>query len=111
MSGVSNSSLQYCCNGSFFSILFASCAIKGPAKELRLSFMSGEKYVNKIFLLFSGSESATVPLRINLTWNAFANVIRTKLEREMKQQQNGFGTGAERIWNGGRTDMEQTSSL
>ena len=41
----------------------------------------------------------TVPLRINLTWNAFANAIRTKLEREMKQQQNGYGTGAERIWN------------
>ena len=40
------------------NILFAFSAIKGPAKELRLSFMSGEKYVNKIFLLFSGSESA-----------------------------------------------------
>ena len=25
------------------------CAIKGPGKELRLSFMAGEKYVNKIF--------------------------------------------------------------
>ena len=58
VSGVSNSSLQYCCDGSFFSILFAFSAIKRPAKELRLSFMSGEKYVNKIFLLFSGSESA-----------------------------------------------------
>ena len=57
VSGVSNS-LQYCCDGSFFSILFAFSAIKGLAKELRLSFMSGEKYVNKIFLLFSGSESA-----------------------------------------------------
>jgi len=32
-------------------------ALKGPAKELRLSFTSGGKYVNKIFLLFSGSES------------------------------------------------------
>ena len=41
----------------------------------------------------------TVPLRINLTWNAFANAIRMKLEREMKQQQNGYGTGAERKWN------------
>ena len=58
MSGVSNSSLQYCCDGSFFSMLFAFCAIKGPAKELRLSFMSGDQYVNKTFLLFSGSESA-----------------------------------------------------
>ena len=39
VSGVSNSSLQYCCDvGSFFSILFAFSAIKGPAKELRLSF-------------------------------------------------------------------------
>ena len=45
--------------GSFFSIsLFAFSAMKGPAKELRLSFMLGEKYVNKIFLLFLGSESA-----------------------------------------------------
>ena len=46
--------------------LFAFSAIKGPAKELtcRLSliFMSGEKYVNKIFLLFSGSESTEVLL-------------------------------------------------
>ena len=58
VSGVSNSSLQYCCDGFFFSILFAFSAIKGPAKKLRLSFMSGQKYVNKIFLLFSGSESA-----------------------------------------------------
>ena len=40
-----------------FSILFAFSSIKGPEKELRLSFMSGEKYVNKIF---SGSESAKV---------------------------------------------------
>ena len=50
-----------CCDGSFFTILlFAFSAIKGPAKELRLSFILGEKYVNKIFLLFSGSESAEV---------------------------------------------------
>ena len=50
-----------CCDGSFFIILlFAFSAIKGPAKELRLSFILGEKYVNKIFLLFSGSESAEV---------------------------------------------------
>ena len=58
VSGISNSLLQYCCDGSFFSILFRFSAIKGPVKELRLSFMSGEKYVNKIFLLLSGSESA-----------------------------------------------------
>ena len=62
MSGVSNSPLQQCCDGSFFTILlFAFSAIKGPAKELRLSFILGEKYV-KIFLLFSGSESAEVSL-------------------------------------------------
>ena len=59
VSCVSNSSLQQQCNGSFFGILsFVFSAIKGPAKELRLSFMSGEKYMNKIFLLFSVSESA-----------------------------------------------------
>ena len=52
VSGVSNNV------ATVFSILFAFCAIKGSAKELRLSFMLGEKYVNKIFLLFSGSESA-----------------------------------------------------
>ena len=52
------------CDGSFCSILFAFSAIKGPAKELRLSFMLGEKYmyVNKIFLLFPGSESTEVSL-------------------------------------------------
>ena len=61
MSGVSNSSLQQWCDGSFFTILlFAFSDINGPAKELRLSFILGEKYVNKIFLLFSGSESAEV---------------------------------------------------
>ena len=65
MSGVSNASLQQHCEGSgmFFSILlFVFSAIKGPAKELRLSFMLGEKYENKIFLLFSESESAEVSL-------------------------------------------------
>lgn len=63
VSGVSNASLQQHCEGTFFSILlFVFSAIKGPEKELRLSFMLGEKYANKIFLLFSGSESAEVPL-------------------------------------------------
>ena len=57
VSGVSNSLLPEHCDGSFVSILFAFSAIKGPAKELRLS---GEKYVNKTFLLFSGSESVKV---------------------------------------------------
>ena len=63
VSGVSNASLQQHCEGTFFSILlFVFSAIKGPAKELRLSFMLREKYENKIFLLFSGSESAEVSL-------------------------------------------------
>jgi len=50
------------CNSAatVFSILFSFSAVKGSAKELKLSFMSGEKYVNKIFVLFSGSESAKV---------------------------------------------------
>lgn len=61
VSRVSTSSLQKRCDGSFFgSLLFAFSALKGPVKELRLSFVSGEKYVNKIFLLFSGSERAEV---------------------------------------------------
>ena len=46
-------------SNSSFVLLFVFSAIKGPVKELRLSFMLGEKYVNKIFLLFSGSESAS----------------------------------------------------
>ena len=41
-------------------LFFTFSALKEPVKELKLSFMSGEKYVNKIFLLFSGSESAEV---------------------------------------------------
>ena len=62
VSGVSNSSLPQRCNGTFFSILlFMFSAI--IAKELRLSFMLGEKYVNKIFLLFSRSESSEVSAR------------------------------------------------
>ena len=60
VSGVSNCSLQQRCDGSLFSILFAFSALKGPAQEHRLSFMSGGKYVNKIFLLYSGSESVKV---------------------------------------------------
>ena len=61
MSDVSNALLQQHCESTFFSILLlVFSAIKGPVKELRLSFMLGEKYVNKIFLLFSGSESAEV---------------------------------------------------
>ena len=47
---------------SFSILLFVLSAINGPAKELRLSFMLGEKYENKTFLLFSGSESAEVSL-------------------------------------------------
>ena len=63
VSGISNASLQQHCEGTFFSILlFEFSAIKGSAKDLRLSFMLGEKYVNKIFLLFSASESAEVSL-------------------------------------------------
>ena len=57
VSGISNS---YCNSLFFSSLLFTFSAIKEPTKELRLSFMSGEKYVNKIFLLFSGSESTVV---------------------------------------------------
>ena len=58
-----NASLQQHCEGRFFSILlFVFSAIKGPAKELRLSFMLGEKDENKTFLLFSESESAEVTL-------------------------------------------------
>ena len=61
VSDVSNALLQQHCDGTLFSILlFMFSAIKGPAKELRLLFMLGEKYVKKIFLLFSGSESAEV---------------------------------------------------
>ena len=55
VSGVSNASLLQHCEGMFFSILlFVFSTIKGPVKELRLSFMIGGKYENKIFLLFSG---------------------------------------------------------
>ena len=57
------------CNNvaTVFSILFAFSRIKGPAKELRLSLMLGEKYVNKVFLLCWGPESASVSP--NLTFN------------------------------------------
>ena len=54
VSGVLNASLQQHCNGTCFSnLLFMFSVVKGPAKKLTLSFMLGEKYVNKIFLLFS----------------------------------------------------------
>ena len=65
VSRISNPSLQQCCDGSFISVLFTFSALKEPAKELKLSFMSGEKYVNKI-LLFSGSESAESVTELNV---------------------------------------------
>ena len=53
--------LQQRCDGTFFRILlFTFSAIKGPVKELRLSFMVGEKYVNKIHVLLLFSESTEV---------------------------------------------------
>ena len=59
VSGISNSSVQQCCDNSFYSVLlFTFSALREPGKELELSFTSGEKYVNKIFLLFSGSQRA-----------------------------------------------------
>ena len=61
VSGVSNaslSSLQQHCEGTFFSIYLSVFS----AIKLRLSFMLGEKYENKTFLLFSGSESADLSL-------------------------------------------------
>ena len=61
VSGTSNSSLQQQCDGMYFSILlFGFFALKEPATELRLLYMLGQKYVNKILLLFSGSENAEV---------------------------------------------------
>ena len=63
VSRISNTLLQQHCEGTFFSILlFVFSAIKGPAKELTLSFMFGGKNQNKIFLLFSGSGSAEVSM-------------------------------------------------
>ena len=49
VSGILNSLLQQHCDGSFFNgLLFTFSALKKPATELKLSFMLGEKYVNKI---------------------------------------------------------------
>ena len=61
VSGISNSLLQQRWDSSFFSVLlFRLSALIKPAKELKLSFMSGEKYVNKLCPLFPGSESTEV---------------------------------------------------
>ena len=58
-----NASLQQRYHGMFFStLLFTFSAIKRPLKELRLSFKLGEKYVNKIFLPLSGSDSTELSL-------------------------------------------------
>ena len=45
VSGVSRSSLTG--SSLILYLVFAFSAIQGPVKELRLSFMSGEKYMNK----------------------------------------------------------------
>ena len=55
--------LQQHRDGTFFRILlFTFSAIKGPVKELRLSFTLGEKYVNKIHVFPLFSESIQVSL-------------------------------------------------
>ena len=48
------------CSLVSISILLFGFPLNGPSKELRLLYMSVEKCVNKIFLLFSKSESAEV---------------------------------------------------
>ena len=60
VSGLVNSSLQQRCSSFFSVLLFTFSTLKEPAKELKLSFMSGEKYVNKLCPLFPGSESTEV---------------------------------------------------
>ena len=59
------------------SILLAFFAIKGPAKKLRLSLMSGEKYVNKLFLLFSGCVSAIFRVCHRNKWSNCVNYRST----------------------------------
>jgi len=49
----------------------------------------------------------TVPLRRNLTGNAFANGYRTDTERVQELEQNEYRTDTEWIPNGYRTEMEQ----
>ena len=77
VSGTSNSSLQQQCDGMYFSILlFEFFALKEPATELRLLYMLGQKYVNKILLLFSGSENAEV----SLNWTFESRELSTPAE-------------------------------
>ena len=54
VSGVSRSSFHNVVMGSslILYLVFAFSAIQGPVKELRLSFMSGEKYMNKSISTF-----------------------------------------------------------
>ena len=49
----------------------------------------------------------TVPIRRNLTGNAFANGNGTDAERVQERERNGYRTGSERIQNGYRTEMER----
>ena len=49
----------------------------------------------------------TVPIRRNLTGNAFANGNGTDTERVQERERNGYRTGSERIQNGYRTEMER----
>ena len=51
--------------------------------------------------------STTVPIRRNLTGNAFANGNGTDTERVQERERNGYRTGSERIQNGYRTEMER----
>ena len=58
--------------------------------------------VEKLFRLYF-----TVPIRRNLTGNAFANGNGTDTERVQERERNGYRTGSERIQNGYRTEMER----
>ena len=70
VSGVSNSSLQQPCDGSFSSILFAFSDIKGPAKGLKIIIYVGweicEQNISTIFRVWE-LRSVTEP-NVRIAW-------------------------------------------
>ena len=80
----------------FFRILlFTFSTIKGPWKEVRLSFMSDEIYVNKIFLLFFWERWSVVTA---CTW-LYYNYTKIELHLSITQRCMLMGGWLNGSWN------------
>ena len=82
-------------------VLFVNTEQRKNGKHVFCFFTDGKQHKAREL------DMNTVPIRRNLTGNAFANGNGTDTEREQERERNGYRTGSERIQNGYRTEMER----